>query len=331
MRLSPSVAFVLAAIVIVPKLSPAIQTENPVVEDTASKTPKNKGRHSSPGVSPLGAESAPVGEKPSDTPKDEHRDKPDERIYRVDVVSKPFDWRDALYMVYIVATIAAAFVAWRALVAIKRQAGFMKDQLTQMREAGKQTDELINQTKEEVAALSAAADAAVKNATNTQAGIEAIISKERARIRIEVGDLRLVAPGRPQYELDEIPFKVFCDGATPAFILDKTATVNITDSIEPPDRLHLPISGLPSVFHPSPNGMEYTAHVYEDMDDAKRDAIRQGKLFAHFYGEIKYKDVFDRTRETRFRYLWKVTDIQNSDGSSFAYWTKHGKDKDNSE
>jgi hypothetical protein len=191
-----------------------------------------------------------------------------------------------------------------------------------------QTDILVEYNK----ATRDAADAAKQNAEFAQRSVEAMISKERARIRIEMDDLKLASPG-DALPFDKITFNVFCEGTTPAYIVDADATPKVTDSEKPVDsKPHLPLGPLASVLHPSPTPIEIDCHIYDDLDDTKREAIKEGKgAFVHFYGKVIYKDVFDNIRETRFRYLWKVTNIPNLDGTRFSYWEKHGNAEDNRE
>lgn len=123
--------------------SPSAKPENPVVKNSKASTKAEQSPKGSPSVTPPVAESTPMGKKPSEGKKDEHHEEPDKSIYRVDVIPHTFDWRDGLYVLYILVTGIAALVAWRALLAIKTQAGFMNEQLVEMREARKQTDDLI--------------------------------------------------------------------------------------------------------------------------------------------------------------------------------------------
>ena len=123
---------------------------------------------------------------------------------------------------------------------------------------------------------------------------------------------------------------MLCRGTTPAFIADSYATVKITNSEELADSGDIPM-GLGSVLDPNPAGIEKHALVFHSLEEQALDRINQRKLFAHFFGFIKYKDVFGREHETRFRYMWKVSDIKNLDGSAYGYWVKCGQESDNSE
>jgi hypothetical protein len=54
-------------------------------------------------------------------------------------------------------------------------------------------------------------------------------------------------------------------------------------------------------------------------------AVLQERLFIHLLGFTKYKDVFDRDRETRFRFRWAESGIPFLAGS----WEMSGIDIEN--
>ena len=174
-----------------------------------------------------------------------------------------------------------------------------------------------------------AAEAAAKSAEISKLSVDLMISKERARIRIEMGDVKLGDPG-DEYAIDEVTFQLFCHGTTPAFIVERMGRVTVSDSPAPVKATRHPIGGsLPNVVYPSPYAiMTSTVHIHQHLDDSSRDAIREGKLIVQFFGQIKYRDVFDNMRETRFRYRWNV--IKVNETNTISYWTKH-IDEDNHE
>ncbi len=55
--------------------------------------------------------------------------------------------------------------------------------------------------------------------------------------------------------------------------------------------------------------------------------VGRGKLFVHFYGQIRYKDVFDRFWMYTFRYIY----VRNSWAGVQGKWVKHGPKSDNTE
>ena len=68
------------------------------------------------------------------------------------------------------------------------------------------------------------------------------------------------------------------------------------------------------------------------------DLIRQEQEFAHFFGVVSYKDVFDVTHQTKFRYLWIPEERGIVPGSAAEMatfreggWERSGKREDNRE
>jgi len=147
--------------------------------------------------------------------------------------------------------------------------------------------------------------------------IELVISKECARIRVEIGEL-MVDSSTPIPV--EVTYKLFCDGPTPAFITAAWATVDATESSDVSiDRLAglritFPMPNISPVFHPNSQGRELRAFLFQVMEGAAQDLINNRNVFIHFHGIVEYTDVFDRQRYTRFRYLW---DVQNK---PWPYW-----------
>jgi len=235
--------------------------------------------------------------------------------------SSPKGYASSEWMLVYIAALTGLAIAYQAREMAKtteiigKQADLMK----------RQTDILVDYNK----ATREAADAAAKSADIAKLSVDHMIAKERARIRIEMDDVKLGGPG-DEYAIDEVNYRWFCDGTTPAFIVERMGRVTVSDSPAPVKTVLHPIGSgsLPNVFYPSPNAIMDTVIIHGQLDDSKREAIRQGKLFLQFYGQIKYRDVFDNLRETRFRYLWKV--LQLSESTRVTYWTKH-IDEDNCE
>jgi hypothetical protein len=170
----------------------------------------------------------------------------------------------------------------------------IRGQLTAMKEAGAQTDKLIGRAAEQAKATQDSADAA-------KTSLEMLISKERARIWIEPAPLDLDKERSVEYKLS-------FHGTTPAFILDAQAGTDITDSPDPAtgwERLSLPMVPIPRQITPQ-TPLDAMPHLTISMSEEDVEAIRGGTKFFHFRGFIKYRDVFDRERETSFCYCWNV-------------------------
>jgi hypothetical protein len=237
----------------------------------------------------------------------------------VTVVTTKRDWADWGYWVFSgLLVVVGGLQVWllrRTLGAIQRQADLMERQTV---------------------ATEVAADAANASAAATKENIEILISKERARIRIEVGRLEIRPPDDP-FPIHEVNYKVFCYGTTPAFPLASLATLSVTDSQKPANK-PLPIRmSLPSVINPAAEGIEKSAILFDTLQQNGFDRIRKGELFPHFYGSIKYRDVFDRQREYRFRYVWRlsswlpVPSNEHTKLEDLGSWFKCGAEGDNSE
>ena len=139
---------------------------------------------------------------------------------------------------------------------------------------------------------------------------EMFISKERARLWIEVVPIQFHE--RQGRFADAMNYYVKFSGPTDAFIVASSAHTAIDSSRE-----HIPVSDyLGSIFPmvvPQMIGRETELgikwqYMFPDMllKQTTIDAIKRGESFVHFFGFIKYRDVFDRERETTFNLLWEV-------------------------
>jgi hypothetical protein len=187
--------------------------------------------------------------------------------------------------------------------------------------------------KEGAEAARANAEAAKLNADAGKAMLELIISKERARIRVEMKELDLSSIG---IGASAVQFKVHLYGASEARITDSGGEAYIAASTEPGPRDSYMLSiGLTEVMTPLSPVVEKSAFFMpvSHLDTAAVDSIRKRKTFVHFRGFIKYKDIFDKERETRFQYLWNVTEwaILGKPGEFYSYWSKCGTGSDNVE
>jgi hypothetical protein len=153
-----------------------------------------------------------------------------------------------------------------------------------------------------------------KSVTVARQNTEIYISKERARLRVEVEPLDLQNLARPEGEGPPPRgawFKVIIEGFTPAFITETRAVAMLSGSKEPPptnltDIAMGELPKIPQVIKPGSTPVETFALIQPEprLTLPMIQAIQEGKSFVHFWGFIHYKDVFDRERRTRFRYLW---------------------------
>lgn len=214
----------------------------------------------------------------------------------------------------------------------------MRDQIAQMREAGAQTNRLIEQSTLQASKTGLIAEAARDNAETASKNIEMFISKERARLRVDLKPLNL-PPSQTNYP---VYFTVTPYGATPAFILEAKCSanewpLNVIDDPDLMDRAMTNIHAYPS-FPTSiaPNAMPIESNTFLFLDDETKDLmlseVKADRLFVVVRGFIKYRDVFDRERETRFRYVWKYVFWSPKDSPDrFGTWEKCGPEGQNSE
>jgi hypothetical protein len=186
---------------------------------------------------------------------------------------------------------------------------------------------ILRQTKSNrvvAAAANTSADAAIKN-------VNLVISKERARLRIEVQPLKL--PDQTPFLVPNIEYKIRIYGPTEAIIRATVADTSVTESQEPPIGaalywLSIPpiISGADSPFV-ARHLMNPTTSIEADIRD-----VRRGVKFVHFWGSIVYEDVFTNTYFTNFRFVWRpIVGVTSEDVQRISTWYKCGPPKDNSE
>jgi len=182
--------------------------------------------------------------------------------------------------------IAGTIVALKTLFAIERQATIMEEHRVSLEELAK--------------AANKNAGAAEENAAAVQNSVDMFISKERARIRVEIGHFK--------FEIDEahtIPITVKHFGPTDAFITETGISVFFTppytDEFEP-----RPIP-VPNELFPSNREFRYPVLIDKGrLSDKEIDDVDNGALTLNVRGFIKYTDVFDRKRETVFCFIWRA-------------------------
>jgi len=226
------------------------------------------------------------------------------------------------------ATDAAAFSAQNTLNEIKRQADLMEAQLKAMEESSKQVNRQIEMLERSVAATE-------KNAAAAKENIELYISKERARLRVELKPLSLGSA----FELGTGPvyvvnFTVTSHGPTAAYIGDTGCAaivlpLEVICSEDAGAAIILSLTSLPSIIPPGTAPIDQMRSFHyggKGKDDPILSEIKNSRLFVGIRGFIKYRDVFDREREIRFRYVWKY-----HEGQEYGDWVKCGKPEENHE
>jgi len=283
---------------------------------------------------------------------------PKEGQKQIDANKGEVDWWGRISnVITAVATLAlavigaiAACVALATLKEIQNQVGEMKGQREtmegQLKTMQSQLATMERQTthlETSVVVAQDAASAARDNAIAAQEGsetakqsVEMFISKERARLRIDLKPLKLSPIFGSIYAVD---FAVCLYGATPAFVVEARCTAHelpssAIDEPELMDRAMLPMRSVPSVMSPGAQPMESSAYLFFDGEakDLMLSEIKADRFFVVVRGFIKYRDVFDCDRETKFRYVWKYSPYSpQTTPDRFGEWEKCGPADDNIE
>jgi hypothetical protein len=293
--------YALLALALLQIPSPSPQSEKPIVKHSKADNKAAERTQSSPVIPP----SVPVGtsvSQPSATPeKDKHDGKSDERIYRVDVVPHPFDWRDALYVVYILATAGAGIVAWRALLAIREQARLMKDQLieirktrqrtvTEMHAAGEQTREMLTHIKAQVGHMKTLASATKDSADTSKIALE---EAERADVLLD--GISFADEQSRIYPLSRPIFHFKNSGRTRAINVRFDFQMAVPDALpaRQPDMPTITIGSQCEQLLTFSTVIEsFTMQIYHD--------VINGRVALTFDGKVFYDDVFGKPHWARY-------------------------------
>lgn len=233
-------------------------------------------------------------------------------------------------------------VARRTLKAIARQADIMERQTRAIRRQAlsmrRQTTifrKSVEVAEKNVEAAQLGAEAAKEGAEATKRSIEMLVSKERARLRIDLKALNLSTKQFSGFSVYTVDFTVNIYGATAAYIVESGCVayalpLNAIDCEEPGSAVISPLHLFPSVIAPNSPPLEQFAFLFLDHEASLLPEIRENSFFVGVRGFIKYRDVFDQDRETRFRYVWKYDSMYGL-GGDFGHWEKCGASTDNYE
>ena len=159
--------------------------------------------------------------------------------------------------------------------------------------------------------------------------IDIFVAKERARLELDPGLLPIASIYDP-LPINGIQHSVQCQGTTPATIVETRAWAQVSNSQEPfHGESHTQLF-IPSVLLPTSKASE--GDVYLSIPDGTPsdpidvgDWVRKGKLFVHFYGYIRYEDIFEGKWKYPFRYIWAAE--TNNNGK----WVRSNVEGDNTE
>ncbi len=175
---------------------------------------------------------------------------------------------------------------------ISTQAGFMAEQTTILADSVKAAQE--------------SARAAVEN-------IDVTVSKERARLRVEVQPLR----AQDLAGVAAVRFNVRYFGTTLALIDWGAVDAKLMYSGVPDPEIFPPVLASPQTISGGTRLPEYSAKIHPWNKDSIYDIENKSKII-HFYGCIRYKDFMEKKRETSFYYIWVVDD----DSTAAGWWRK---------
>ena len=150
-----------------------------------------------------------------------------------------------------------------------------------------------------------------KAADATRDSVQVVINKERARIRVQVLPLWHQSVGRsvrlstPDSIPPEVEFVVHQYGPTSAIIEATSMTVEIRDSHDPKAGEDYILMKLPAVMKEDVEERRACV-IHPLLAGELLQEVRDRKKVIHFYGIIRYRDVFRQDRETGFYYTWRV-------------------------
>jgi|SRR5208283_3399691 len=200
----------------------------------------------------------------------------------------------------------------------------------------RQADQMDRQTKkleESVAVAERAAAAAEKGAEAANKNIEMYISKERARLKIELKPLDLSKKLDVAYTID---FTVDNYGTSPANVIETgcvtyTLPLQFVGDPNVGDAVIFPMHSIPSIIPPDNPPSEQYAFLF--IQGAELNEVASDRMFVGIRGFIKYRDTFDRERETRFRHVWKYHAFMPTPTGTARWgnWEKCGSEEENKE
>lgn len=234
----------------------------------------------------------------------------------------------------VVTLVWQAVVFRKSLKKIGEQATEMHGQRLIMHDQFETMQNQVLEMGKQTRLLERSVSVAEKSADAAAANIQIFKDKERARLRIEVRDLRL--------ELDSpigrhvVASTIFHDGLTNAINVDGHARAVVSDQLE-----LLPAEGswpmlLPQVIKTKDDPIQVHTPFYTNLgfklSPEQVEAINTDKAFMHFFGQIRFEDVFGDRWVLRFRRRWAFSLLTPPPTMPrFGSWFKYGPDSENSE
>jgi hypothetical protein len=207
----------------------------------------------------------------------------------------------------------------------------MHEQITQMSEQTGLLGQYVQATNDGVEVARKSADAAKR-------GVEIVISKERARIRIDPGELEIKCVA-DKFWFASVDIKVSNLGAMKALPYSTQQVLFLSHSSEPIKKsipgslIDDPVILPDQTFHRKANC------IFEVVPETIKN-LNEQSVFMHLYGAVHYTDVFG-SYVTTFRYIWKASYAGITGGmfgtkidtttALYGGWEKHGTESDNTE
>ncbi len=235
----------------------------------------------------------------------------------VSIAKDLYDW--AFNALLVIVGIGQFWILWR-------QAKIMRTQAETMAEHATHLKGLVLAAENNSKAAKAAAEASMKQ-------IEMVISKERARIRIEEIEVKFVTMdvrlGPFPKESERIEFKVICHGITVAHVVESyvdTWTSKLADA--PSENEVFQAMSLPKVLSQAYDGIKQAGLTDPCMDGIIDRCAKPGeknRFFLHFRAFIRYTDVFQAKTQWQMesRRVWEVTHHGGENGG-FLSWSEFG-------
>jgi hypothetical protein len=197
------------------------------------------------------------------------------------------------------------FLTW---LVYRRQAGIMEQQRATMESQWTTMQGQLAHMRKQTDILDKSVTAAEKSAEAANRGVEIMISKERARLFIEVEPLSI--PDSPS-PLFSVKHRVRIHGSTDAIIIESGGCAAIGDSKDIPNIetfLCLP-AVRDEIISPTSQEHSYTPVLASQggisIGQSDLDDLTKGAKFVHFWGFIRYQDLFGSEYVRRFRKQWQ--------------------------
>jgi hypothetical protein len=196
----------------------------------------------------------------------------------------------------VVGFLQVLLIAWQAALLaktrgdVKRQADWIETQAGHM---SRQTEIL----RDSVAAAKDGAKAA-------QEAIELAILRERAKVRIELAPLEVKHLGVHTW-IASVAVNILNLGATKAFPIETSGVLALSRSSEKYTAKYVHPLITEAVIPATDKPIEATLLDSSAGQDTIWE-LNTDNRYAHVYGVIRYKDVFEKEHATSFRYTWRT-------------------------